>query len=1107
MSTTVMGRQTTIAGTVPASKVLVCRQWWKVCWVYGDQYKQYRELYGRKTTTTVRMQQTTKVCRNCKCPREDHQDGPMAANQAEVDRLLQKASSPAYSTSPPPPHQQSQPHHHLQQASPAAGPNPNPGTTEAVQRQSHSDDDSGCALEEYTWVPPGLKPEQVHLYFSSLPEDKVPYVNSVGEKYRIRQLLHQLPPHDSEVRYCNGLCEEERRELRLFSSQRKREALGRGSVRQLPVNAASLPPIVCQNCEEPLSAGDMCVLASRAGPDCGWHPGCFTCCTCGELLVDLIYFHREGKLYCGRHHAESLKPRCTACDEIIFADECTEAEGQAWHMRHFCCFECDRQLGGQRYIMRDGRPYCLRCFDAMFAEFCDTCGEPVGVDQGQMSHEGQHWHATEACFRCATCRQSLLGRPFLPRKGLIYCSLQCSKGDSKSSSQKGNGSPSSSKGLVQTTAPTTTASNSPSRHSTIRQSPLLLRKQPPSLELDDPVEELPPPPPLPTSGPPREDEGDISYAADSTSFQRYSDSASSSQGHSDTTATVRSDSPHSATRSDTPESQGSRHSSQHHQPQTPPKPRPCSPAGSLKGTAGLPTIPPSAGILKKSASLASESPLGRMKHFPASPSLTPTAVRHPGFSSPNSPGNVRRLLSPASSSPLQISGHHSPGSPYSLGAPATPPKPLLSPNVSGRNLSASSPRGGMSASSSIYGARQKTVLSQSMSQSPDSPRVRQRFQGTSPSLSGSHGASLSASQCGRFPPGIPPMSPMPSPTQMVRGILGQGDSPRCHPQPHATPDRQVACRPQGSVAATSSSPGDALLTPTCGRRREPLNVSDLRLGALLASSEVFVEVVEEIQNGPFSKTSSHHHHRLSGSHFSMPDLSVGHAAYSSSQHHIEQQQQQSSSFGVQDDDDVSGACYAPESPGAMAGSAPTSQPTTPKALSVHFDPSLGQAESDNDAACSSGRRGGSRSSRRSRRHRRDDSSSSEGGYEDEHEAASSSSSRITVHSQPKSQRSRRGKDGAARSRSASEGAVSSRRERPQCSRRAPAELPLEYDDACSTCSSSSSDDFPYELPQRRAYGGVRISYVSSDALAVAKQRTRTRSADKKSAADKNCIIS
>ena len=32
------------------------------------------------------------------------------------------------------------------------------------QRHSQSDDDSGCALEEYTWVPPGLRPDQVSFY-------------------------------------------------------------------------------------------------------------------------------------------------------------------------------------------------------------------------------------------------------------------------------------------------------------------------------------------------------------------------------------------------------------------------------------------------------------------------------------------------------------------------------------------------------------------------------------------------------------------------------------------------------------------------------------------------------------------------------------------------------------------------------------------------------------------------------------------------------------------------------------------------------------------------------------------------------------------------------
>lgn len=74
---------------------------------------------------------------------------------------------------------------------------------------------------------------QVHLFFSGVPEDKVPYLNSAGERYRVRQLLQQLPPHDNEVRYCRGLSDEERKELRLFSAQRKRDALGRGVAKQL----------------------------------------------------------------------------------------------------------------------------------------------------------------------------------------------------------------------------------------------------------------------------------------------------------------------------------------------------------------------------------------------------------------------------------------------------------------------------------------------------------------------------------------------------------------------------------------------------------------------------------------------------------------------------------------------------------------------------------------------------------------------------------------------------------------------------------------------------------------------------------------------------------
>ncbi|XP_073327113.1 uncharacterized protein prickle3 isoform X3 [Pagrus major] len=332
-----------------------------------------------------------KICVHCKCVREEH---AVRSVPGQLEKMMTKLVSD-------------------------------------FQRHSISDDDSGCASEEYSWVPPGLKPEQVYQYFSCLPEDRVPYVNSPGERYRIKQLLHQLPAHDSEPQYCNSLDEEEKKELRLFSQQRKRENLGRGVVRLFPV---TMTGAICQQCGRQICGGDIAVFASRAGHGSCWHPQCFQCASCSELLVDLIYFFQDGQIYCGRHHAERLKPRCQACDEIILADECTEAEGRYWHMKHFCCFECEAALGGQRYIMRESRPYCCSCYESLYAEYCDTCGEHIGIDQGQMTYEGQHWHAVEACFCCARCQLPLLGRPFLPRGGLIFCSRACSLGEDPNNS-------------------------------------------------------------------------------------------------------------------------------------------------------------------------------------------------------------------------------------------------------------------------------------------------------------------------------------------------------------------------------------------------------------------------------------------------------------------------------------------------------------------------------------------------------------------------------------------------------------------------------------------------------------------------------------------------
>lgn len=72
----------------------------------------------------------------------------------------------------------------------------------------------------------------------------------------------------------------------------------------------------CHQCQLPMRQGEPAVYAERAGYDMLWHPACFVCCTCSELLVDMIYFWKKGQLYCGRHYGDSEKPRCGGCDEV-----------------------------------------------------------------------------------------------------------------------------------------------------------------------------------------------------------------------------------------------------------------------------------------------------------------------------------------------------------------------------------------------------------------------------------------------------------------------------------------------------------------------------------------------------------------------------------------------------------------------------------------------------------------------------------------------------------------------------------------------------------------------------------------------------------------------
>ncbi|XP_072038136.1 testin-like [Amphiura filiformis] len=328
----------------------------------------------------------------------------------------------------------------------------------------------------FEWVPQGADQQTAKRYMEMLPKESQPIEGTEGAQRRNQQIHKQLPEHDQVPELCKNMSEKEQEKMLNFVKDVKEKAVGIGQVQQVLANEAPLiksqdesgvntappdgrddqetsppdqtgvqtdvvegvlddgkagdgkkPKWNCARCKEGMGGGDVAVFAERAGQDKCWHPGCFRCQTCNELLVDLIYFFKNDDIFCGRHYADLLRNRCAACDELIFAEQFTQAEENYWHLDHFCCWLCDKQLGGQRYVSRDNHPLCLECYDQKHGKPCGTCGEKIAPGTKLLQHQGTFWHANPDCFHCSNCKTSLVGKSFLPKGKFIFCSVQCKK--------------------------------------------------------------------------------------------------------------------------------------------------------------------------------------------------------------------------------------------------------------------------------------------------------------------------------------------------------------------------------------------------------------------------------------------------------------------------------------------------------------------------------------------------------------------------------------------------------------------------------------------------------------------------------------------------------
>jgi len=309
--------------------------------------------------------------------------------------------------------------------------------------------DTGCRVktlsetEGYSWVPMGIPQSRLEEWMHSLPANKMPKLNTTGEAYRETQLLQQLPKQDLSLRQCHHISPKDQSSYQDFICARNDIALDIGhavviskdlnnstnSHHRLHHNHAKEDPKAplvtstnagqCRKCNETMKVGDLAVVAPRFALRDFWHPACFTCTVCEELLVDLSYCVHNDNLYCERHYAENLKPRCGACDELIFDGQYTKALGKDFHSEHFVCVSCNLSLTGHRYVLTDEHPCCIPCYEQNFTHNCRVCERRIGLDSKDMSYKDLHWH--EECFKCRKCKDSLVEKPFAAKNALIFC--------------------------------------------------------------------------------------------------------------------------------------------------------------------------------------------------------------------------------------------------------------------------------------------------------------------------------------------------------------------------------------------------------------------------------------------------------------------------------------------------------------------------------------------------------------------------------------------------------------------------------------------------------------------------------------------------------------
>jgi len=112
---------------------------------------------------------------------------------------------------------------------------------------------------------------------------------------------------------------------------------------------------ICAGCGEPIVAGVQFLRVDNRF----YHNNHFVCAICGEKFGNRSYFEKDGKPYCERDYELNFMTKCDACGQTING-EVMEALNGNYHPSCFKCSSCSQVLG-EEYYLNDKKPLCANC--------------------------------------------------------------------------------------------------------------------------------------------------------------------------------------------------------------------------------------------------------------------------------------------------------------------------------------------------------------------------------------------------------------------------------------------------------------------------------------------------------------------------------------------------------------------------------------------------------------------------------------------------------------------------------------------------------------------------------------------------------------------------